>query len=218
MQPKANTPVETSQPSVALVSHQSSLQTSLLAHLISHELNIECPIVELSTFAQLNTTFALVDCQHHRREDLAKWLHDCQDCDDAPIIALFNVTPHSEHEDLLAWPCVHGLFHTTSSQELLLQGLNQLLSGEYWLPRRLLHHFLQSRRPPVFNPIAEKLTKRERQILTLIREGATNANIANMLFVSEHTVKSHLYNVYKKIGVKNRLEACNWARVHIPEN
>ena len=110
MQPKANTPVETSQPSVALVSHQSSLQTSLLAHLISHELNIECPIVELSTFAQLNTTFALVDCQHHRREDLAKWLHDCQDCDDAPIIALFNVTPHSEHEDLLAWPCVHGLF------------------------------------------------------------------------------------------------------------
>ena len=57
-----------------------------------------------------------------------------------------------------------------------------------------------------------KLTRRERQILKLIKDGATNADISTALKVSEHTVKSHLYNVYKKIGVRNRLEASNWVR------
>jgi len=56
------------------------------------------------------------------------------------------------------------------------------------------------------------LTKRERQILKLIKDGATNLDIAESLEVSEHTIKSHLYNVYKKIGVRNRLEASNWVR------
>jgi ATP/maltotriose-dependent transcriptional regulator MalT len=42
--------------------------------------------------------------------------------------------------------------------------------------------------------------------------GASNTEIADSLFVSEHTVKSHLYNVFKKLNVKNRLQAVSWAR------
>ena len=51
------------------------------------------------------------------------------------------------------------------------------------------------------------LTDRERQILGMIAAGATNSDIAKRLVVSEHTVKSHVHNVLKKLGVKNRAQA-----------
>jgi LuxR family transcriptional regulator of csgAB operon len=56
------------------------------------------------------------------------------------------------------------------------------------------------------------LTKREVEILSTIAEGATNDEIADRFFISPHTVKSHLYNIYKKIGLSNRLQAALWAR------
>jgi ATP/maltotriose-dependent transcriptional regulator MalT len=45
--------------------------------------------------------------------------------------------------------------------------------------------------------------------------GASNTEIADTLFVSEHTIKSHLYNVFKKLNVKNRLQAVSWAKDYL---
>lgn len=56
-----------------------------------------------------------------------------------------------------------------------------------------------------------KLTHREKQILNMVATGATNEEIADRLFVSRHTVKTHLYHVYKKINVPSRLQAALWA-------
>ena len=55
------------------------------------------------------------------------------------------------------------------------------------------------------------MTDRETEILSLTASGATNTEIAEKLFISPHTVKSHLYNIYKKIKVSTRLEAAIWA-------
>jgi len=55
------------------------------------------------------------------------------------------------------------------------------------------------------------LSKRERQILVLVGKGATNQEIAGTLFISFHTVKTHLYNIYQKIAVRNRCQAARWA-------
>jgi DNA-binding NarL/FixJ family response regulator len=58
------------------------------------------------------------------------------------------------------------------------------------------------------------LTRRELEILTLVAEGHSNAQLARMLWVTEQTVKFHLSNIYRKLNVSNRTEASRWAQVH----
>ena len=58
------------------------------------------------------------------------------------------------------------------------------------------------------------LTKREREILALVAEGHSNAQLAKMLWVTEQTVKFHLSNIYRKLDVSNRTEASRWAQLH----
>jgi DNA-binding NarL/FixJ family response regulator len=58
------------------------------------------------------------------------------------------------------------------------------------------------------------LTRRELQILQLVAEGHSNADLARMLWVTEQTVKFHLSNIYRKLRVSNRTEASRWAQLH----
>jgi DNA-binding NarL/FixJ family response regulator len=58
------------------------------------------------------------------------------------------------------------------------------------------------------------LTDREREILRLVAAGAPNSRIARQLWITEQTVKFHLSNVYRKLGVANRTEASHHAYVH----
>jgi len=58
------------------------------------------------------------------------------------------------------------------------------------------------------------LTLREKEILALVAEGATNGQIARMLWVTEQTVKFHLSNTYRKLGVANRTEASHYAHLN----
>lgn len=51
-----------------------------------------------------------------------------------------------------------------------------------------------------------ELSDREREVLTLMIEGKTNAQIAQLLFISEKTAKNHAYRIYKKLGVQSRIE------------
>jgi DNA-binding NarL/FixJ family response regulator len=58
------------------------------------------------------------------------------------------------------------------------------------------------------------LTRREREILALVAEGHSNRELAQMLWVTEQTVKFHLSNIYRKLDVANRTEASRWAHRH----
>ena len=60
---------------------------------------------------------------------------------------------------------------------------------------------------------AAGLTRRELEILRLVAEGYSNAALAKMLWVTEQTVKFHLSNIYRKLGVSNRTEASRWAQL-----
>src|SRR6201996_2298298 len=65
-------------------------------------------------------------------------------------------------------------------------------------------------------PAAEHstLTDRELQILQLVAAGATNGEIARQLWITQQTVKFHVSNIYRKLDVANRTEACHYAHVN----
>ena len=58
----------------------------------------------------------------------------------------------------------------------------------------------------------KKLTRRELEILQLVSGGRSNRQVAQILWVADQTVKFHLANVYRKLGVRSRFEAAKWAR------
>jgi DNA-binding NarL/FixJ family response regulator len=68
-----------------------------------------------------------------------------------------------------------------------------------------------SERPP-------ELSAREREVLLLASTGMPNKQIARSLGIAERTVKAHLGNVYRTIGVTDRTSAALWARDHLPES
>ena len=61
-------------------------------------------------------------------------------------------------------------------------------------------------RPPVFS-----LTAREQEVLALLAEGMTNAQLAEVLFISERTANRHVSNIFTKLGVHNRTQAARAA-------
>ncbi len=91
------------------------------------------------------------------------------------------------------------------------------MEGELWISRPLsamLIDFYRRQQVNTYRPVCG-LTRRELEIVTLLVSGASNTEIAEKLFVSEHTVKSHLYNLFRKINVHNRIQATNWARQNL---
>src|SRR5690554_8163186 len=114
---------------------------------------------------------------------------------------------------------VNGLFYQDATQQQLCKGIEGLFAGEYWLSRQLVADYLYRTRkkPKPKMPMKAELTKREVQILQLTATGATNTEIAEQLNVSMHTVKTHIYNLFKKIGVARSEERrvgkeCRWRR------
>ena len=95
-----------------------------------------------------------------------------------------------------------------------MKGITGIFEGEFWLSRRLMAQYLERTRskPRKVTHNANLLTRREKQILNLTATGATNTEIAAHLNVSMHTVKTHIYNLFKKIDVSNRIQAVNWAK------
>jgi len=81
--------------------------------------------------------------------------------------------------------------------------------------RILASDFMNGAPEPVEKgPVDAGLTRREVEILQLVAEGYSNAQLAKMLWVTEQTVKFHLSNIYRKLGVANRTEASRWAQLN----
>jgi DNA-binding NarL/FixJ family response regulator len=75
----------------------------------------------------------------------------------------------------------------------------------------VFHAFERAVDQRVTNPIKPDLTARELEILSWVAAGESNGAIARQLFVTEQTVKFHLSNIYRKLGVSNRTQASHFA-------
>ena len=108
-----------------------------------------------------------------------------------------------------------GFLLKDSGPELLVQAVHAAADGDALIAptitARLLEAFTQAPAgTPPPQPV-EPLTEREEEVLRTVARGRTNAEIAEELFVSLSTVKSHLASLMTKIGARNRVEIAIWA-------
>jgi DNA-binding NarL/FixJ family response regulator len=77
--------------------------------------------------------------------------------------------------------------------------------------RRLIQHFVDTAPRTVDTTRLAMLTARERDVLTLIAQGMSNQEIADQIFVTEGTVKTHVSRVLAKLGLRDRIHAVIYA-------
>ena len=98
-----------------------------------------------------------------------------------------------------------------SRARVSLKGFEAVLRGELRLKRPARRGSPPARRAKPDPTPPAVLTPRETELLRQVASGVSNREIAFRLQISPHTVKTHLYNVFRKIGVPNRLQASLWA-------
>ncbi len=200
---------------------ETNLQARILSSLISNRFTLECKVSSLTSAEKVISSenhrhLILINSQNYTVDEVVGLLSNLKHLDEWVSIALFNVSPEEAFEELIAWPQVMGLFYLESDQDQLLKGIEVVLNRGHWLPRHLISRLLKThRRAPKTGNQQSKITPREMQILQQLGGGLTNQEIGELIHVSEHTVRSHLYNVYKKIGVRNRTQACAWVKQNL---
>jgi DNA-binding NarL/FixJ family response regulator len=101
-----------------------------------------------------------------------------------------------------------GFVHAQMDPAQMLSAVEVVQKGELAAPRQLLGYLLSQNE----NPKIGELSARQREILKLVVEGLSNAEIAGRLYLTESTIKQHLRAVYKVLGVRNRTEAAKTMR------
>jgi DNA-binding NarL/FixJ family response regulator len=95
--------------------------------------------------------------------------------------------------------------------EELLSAIRTVAAGEALLApsvtRRLIAHFAAGAQPPRPAPRGlEELTEREREVLALVARGLSNAELADLLYVSLPTIKTHVSRILTKLGARDRTQ------------
>jgi|GEM_PF-582532 len=105
-----------------------------------------------------------------------------------------------------------GFILKESSSQLLRKSIHAVMAGQYWITRQgvsnLVRELMIEPRKSLAPPAAPnwRLTPREKQIVAEIVAGSTNKEIAEVLDLSEQTVKHHLTSIFDKVGASSRLE------------
>ena len=150
-------------------------------------------------------------------EVIAHLLEADQEVESDVLIAVFNVDSDESLSKLAGLPMVNGGFQHDCPQALLSKGIKAIFDGELWVPRAVLQTYLMKSRTfnKTFSRSEVSLTDREVEVLKVMATGAKNSEIASSLNLSPHTIKTHIYNIFKKINASNRLQAVNWAQENL---
>jgi DNA-binding NarL/FixJ family response regulator len=106
-----------------------------------------------------------------------------------------------------------GVVGKTYGAGTVLRVARAVLEGEGAVPRGMLLELARrmvSRNRTSDSPLA-RLSPRERQVLALLSRGWDNPRIARELFISQHTVRTHIQNILEKLGMHSKLEAATFA-------
>ncbi len=189
-----------------------------LKNVLNQPITITNPIQFLESHTAIRRALIIIDLDilnYETRQALLALLSS-----HTVFTVLINAPDKMNFHDIVKWKGIRGIFGKATDIERLQQGLLAISSGENWLPRgdlsKILENYELSNAPkpiikkPVEGPV--NLTKRERQILQMMSTNQSNSQLADTLYISEHTVKTHLNNIFKKIQVRNKNEALAWIK------
>ena len=129
------------------------------------------------------------------------------------VVMLTSFTDQTRVVDALAAGAVGYLLKDSEPGDVIA-AVRSAAKGHAPLDPRVAGALLPSRQP---SPGAD-LSTREREVLLLVAEGLANKQIGRRLGITERTVKVHLGNVFRRIGVADRTSAALWARDHLPDS
>ncbi|MBL0385883.1 response regulator transcription factor [Tumebacillus sp. ITR2] len=123
------------------------------------------------------------------------------------ILTMYN---HDEYLFRTIRAGAKGYLLKDSPVSEVVEAIRKVMSGGSVLNPSLTDKLMASYREPR-DESAEKLSPRELEVLTALVQGLSNKLIAEQLFISETTVKLHISNIYRKLGVKSRSQAIMYA-------
>jgi DNA-binding NarL/FixJ family response regulator len=198
------------------------------ANHLHYELITFCLVSELDARCVFRADLASVDFDGAAVDRPQVLLFDCFDLDAAGLekrfdmdasalpnhvpIALFNLAPEVKPVRIVKQYKIRGIFYKDDSRHHFIKGIRTIRDGSLWLSRKMLSDCirmpLNTRNPPPLS--LKKLSEREKAILKSVASGHSNQEIADQHAISVHTVKTHLYKIYRKINVPNRRRAALW--------
>lgn len=127
-----------------------------------------------------------------------------------PEVAVVVLTSFSDRERILGAlnAGAAGYLLKDAEPEELARAVRAAAAGDVPLDPKAARALLSAHTGA---PKAHELSEREREVLLLLAEGLSNKLIARRLSISEKTVKAHLTNVFRTIGVTDRTQAALWA-------
>jgi DNA-binding NarL/FixJ family response regulator len=127
-----------------------------------------------------------------------------------PVVVLTSFVEHHRVTAALGAGAVGYLLKDSDPRDVL-EAIRSAAAGHAPLDPRVTRALLPS--ATTADP-ATVLSVREREVLVLVAQGLANKQIARQLGISERTVKAHLGNVFRQLGVADRTSAALWARDH----
>jgi two-component system, NarL family, response regulator YdfI len=123
-------------------------------------------------------------------------------------IEVVILTTYDDDEYIVRGLCAgaRGYLLKDTKRQALFETIRAAARGESLLPPAILEKVVSHLAEPRA-PASTDLSQRERQVLELMGQGATNREIAVELRIAERTVKAHITNVFNKLGVNSRTEA-----------
>ncbi|MFI0722346.1 response regulator [Streptomyces sp. NPDC021224] len=132
--------------------------------------------------------------------------------DDHPGVAVVVLTTFADDDSILAalGAGARGYLTKNAGRQDIVRAIRAAAAGQSVLDREVQDRLLatvRARPTGSGQQLPADLTPREREVLTLIGQGLPNRAIAEKLFVSEATVKTHINNLFAKAGIRDRADA-----------
>ncbi|WP_051574053.1 response regulator transcription factor [Streptomyces sp. PRh5] len=129
-----------------------------------------------------------------------------------PGTAVVVLTTFADDDSILAALSAgaRGYLTKNAGRQDIVRAIRAAAAGQSVLDHEVQNRLLatvRTRPPADAQPLPPDLTRREREVLTLIGQGLPNRAIAEKLFISEATVKTHINNLFAKAGIRDRADA-----------